>query len=418
MSDGIEKARSVKFDDVVENTIHQIEAESNGDFVGLRSRFPNLNKTIKRYFRPNNIYTIAGASGAGKSYLLTMLKVDFTSMVPLSIDITDISDNTVKKVLDSGNFFLQGNSLIRPALNKQYADAGKKVVILDFSLEMSQEASFIRTLANLSYNNTDYITSSLAGNEFSSDGDYTYQKIEKSDLHFIKKLAVEYKNTISVTGEDNKKLIQYIPFKGPITVNGFINTCLEAKERYPDRQIIILYDHTLLTDSEDSDQKIQDKFIKKAINVRDETDAIMILLSQMNSNIEDDKRRQNPNLHYPTKKDIYEGGQLYQGSDFVFTMFMPHKIGINSYGPYSIKAKNIIHLGNIKNRYGTQTNLWFINDLDKGEITPGKLEKVDNAGEITPYKDIIKVLVDNNQTNVNNNPKEKTAPSNFNWSEI
>ena len=414
-----ELVKIVDFDKVVHNSISQLEIESTGDFVGLRSRFPNLNKAIKRYFRPNNIYTIAGASGAGKSYLLTMLKIDFTSMVPLNINISDIPDDTVQKVLDTNNYYLKVDYLVRPALNADFAKADKKLLILDFSLEMSQEATFIRSLANLSCNNTDYLTSSLAGSDFSSDGDYSYKKIDKNDLLFVKKLAIEYKNAISATDESNKKMIVYIPIRGPISINSFVYACYTAMEKYPDRQLITLYDHTLLTESEDDDdRKIQDKFIKKVINVREETNAIMIQLAQMNSNIEDDKRRQNPGLHYPVKKDIYEGGQLYQGSDFVFMMYMPHKIGINTYGPYSIKSKGVIHLANIKNRFGVQTNLWFRDNLDKGEIAPGSLEKVEDFGEIVPYDDIIKTLVKKEKDNKITDNNQNSPPINFKWNDF
>jgi hypothetical protein len=84
--------------------------------------------------------------------------------------------------------------------------------------------------------------------------------------------------------------------------------------------------------------------------------------------MEDDKRRLTPALHYPTKKDLYAGGQVYQGSDYVFVSVMPSKLGIAEYGIDKRPTKDIIHFSKIKSRDDTDGQIWLKNALHKGRI--------------------------------------------------
>jgi len=150
------------------------------------------------------------------------------------------------------------------------------------------------------------------------------------------------------------------------------------------------------------DLELQDNTIKTIVPLRDAYDIMFLILAQMNSNIEDDKRRNTPALHYPVKKDIYMGGQLYQGSDYVLTMFNPSSIGIANYGPrelptvYNINGrKELIHIGIIKSRSGSTGQTWLLNELSTGKLTSIKFD--DNGNPIeTPT-----LIEDVKQANIN-----------------
>jgi len=100
----------------------------------------------------------------------------------------------------------------------------------------------------------------------------------------------------------------------------------------------------------------------------------IIQLSQMNREIEDKDRINNPNLHYPMRRDLFGSDSIFQTSDYVIILHRPEIIGILEYGPKKLPVKNMIYMHFLKNREGEPKILSFENNL--------KYNRID---EIDPY---------------------------------
>jgi hypothetical protein len=76
----------------------------------------------------------------------------------------------------------------------------------------------------------------------------------------------------------------------------------------------------------------------------------IIQLSQMNREIEDKDRINNPSLHFPTRRDIFGSDSLFQASDYVVVIHRPELLGIKSYGinNWPVKDKIYMHILKIK----------------------------------------------------------------------
>ncbi len=157
---------------------------------------------------------------------------------------------------------------------------------------------------------------------------------------------------------------------------------------YPNYKLIIQIDHTLLLEKmgNEGDQELMDNQAKRYKDWRDIYDAIVFPLTQLNSDIEDDRRRLNPKLQYPLKSDLYRGGQLYQSSDFVFVAFMPSAIHIDEYGPKKIPTEKLLHLAMIKSRHGAQGHIWLYDALNKGAILNALLPDNSKPGKKLPIE--------------------------------
>lgn len=324
---------------------------------GLISRWPALNRGVMKHFRFNTIYTIAGASGSAKSFILNMLRTDFTDQQEIRLNMDHLSDDLIQHFITKGEFVESLNDLVRYPLN---GHVPFKPVFLHFSIEMHPKKENIRALSSFTGFSYDYLHSSA---KIGTDekGFNVYNKITDHEMNCFSDILEQF--------GDRKNIL---PFKLSPNIDEFKAACYTAAEKYPNNPIIIGLDHALLMSRKDEkgDRELQDAFIKAAIEVRDSIDAMIFIVAQMNSDIEDEKRRSNHNLHYPTKKDIYMGGQLYQGSDVVFTAFSPARIFITHYGPDKIPTDKLIHLGLIKNRNGIEGNIWLKNRLDIGKVVP------------------------------------------------
>jgi replicative DNA helicase len=59
----------------------------------------------------------------------------------------------------------------------------------------------------------------------------------------------------------------------------------------------------------------------------------IIQLSQLNRNIEEPARINNPNAHFPLRNDLFGSDSIYHASDYVFVLHRPEVLGIIEYGP-------------------------------------------------------------------------------------
>ena len=337
--------------------IVEIEKEREDKPHGLKTRFPILNRAVMRHFRFGMIYAMCGASGSGKSYLANMMRTDFTDQFPMIVDVTGIPSNVVTTVLKHGQFKIgSNNTIVRQPLN---ADIDFEVLNLHFGYEMHNKWELLRTVSTLTGWAFEYLLSSYGVRTDPNSSDFVYNKISDGELELVRRITKAYIHKRPM-----------LVFKHPGSLTSMYQTVAYYKNKFPKRKLIVSNDHTLLhkKEGEKDDQELVDEGIKVFIRIRDDFDAMVIPIAQTNSEMEKDERKSKPELHYPSKKDLYRGGQFYQGCDWVFIQIMPSKFGIEYYGPKQIPTHKLIHLAAVKSRYAIDGQIWFTNHLDKGKL--------------------------------------------------
>jgi len=293
----------------VEEAKKVIEEGMTGDQLALYTRHEKVKKALLGGFRFNNIITIAGASGSGKSYYLNMLYQDFCN----------------------------------PQLNGKFA---KPFKILHFAFEMSAYDEVIRTIATKT--KVTYRNLLSADNPLSKE---SYEEITP-ELDRLKESPIYF---VETTGNiyQIEETVKY--FQG----------------KFPEHSLIIGLDHTLLPNyyNEKTEIELVANFAKVAIKLRKDFNAMIILINQLNSDIEDRERIVNPTLHYPIKRDLFSSKQVYQASDYVIVLHAPEQLGIASYGPKGYPTEGLIAWHLIKARKGVPGLIRLKNKLSEGNIT-------------------------------------------------
>jgi|VirMetMinimDraft_7_1064189.scaffolds.fasta_scaffold02370_5 hypothetical protein len=345
----------------VKTANREITRELSGDQNGLITRFTPLNKAMMKYMRFASIYTIAGASGSAKSFLLNNLRDDFRSTEEIILPFETNDEELIKHIETKASISFTGKELIFPAINK---DATFKVCMLHFGFEMNPGKEIARSVCDYAGMNYSYLHSSFA--KKISNGVYEYNVLTSEEHRFTTTILNYLQRTKNVLFFNHAGTVMDIFKTVEVAYNKYVRNNPEPTE------LIVTLDHTLLVakDKEKSDTELINNLSKMFISLREVFGAMVIPLNQFNNEIEDDRRRSKPGLHYPLKSDIYCGGQLFQASDFVFTMLMPSKLGIPQYGPREVTTQNIIHLGLIKSRYDNDGQLWLYNDLANGHLLP------------------------------------------------
>ena len=164
--------------------------------------------------------------------------------------------------------------------------------------------------------------------------------------------------------------IYYVDIPG--TVDQIKNTIIKFSNEpfVKGKWLVILLDHTLLTKGKGGDKErevltdLQHMFmIIKKFDMN-----TIIQLSQMNRDIEDKERINNPLLHFPMRRDIFGSEAVYQASDYVFVLHRPELLNIKAYGPEAWPVQNLIYMHFIKNREGDLKIIRFINNLKYNRI--------------------------------------------------
>jgi replicative DNA helicase len=256
---------------------------------GLLSRWPKLNDAVGGCFRFGEITAINGASGSGKSFILNMLREDFSNM----------------------------------ELNHY----PHKFKILSFSFEMSAADEMIRT--------------------FSSRLKTSYSTLLSSK----QKITQEYYEQIVQTSESvNNDIIYYVETSGhreqiKQTVENFHNC-------YPKHELIITFDHSLLAEYLDEQNEVDliNRISRLALYLKKTYGAMVIILGQLNTEIEKSERILNADLHYPRKLDIHSGKSIYMACDTVIAIHRPEKLGIKIYGPDRFPTKDLVAWHFLKSR--------------------------------------------------------------------
>jgi len=298
------------------NAASEISEARSGNRLVMASRWDKLNYMLLGGFQFGQTYMLCGASGHGKSYMLNMLLRDFTNPT-LQRDVT-------------------------------------KTRILHFSFEMSAAAEMTRRI------------STLTG--------ISYRKLMSAD----RPLTAEEHGIVSSAAERLKDEPIYF-VETPGNRQQIRDTIDRMKQRFPDDNLVVTLDHTLLAQSMPGENEIQTlaELGKMFIDIRKEFGTLNILLSQLNDKIESSSRRDPsvPSLHFPTKTDIHGSKQLYHAADVCLVMHQPALLGLEVYGPDRVPTmtedgKNLISLHVLKNRHGTQGYTRMIANLENGRIDP------------------------------------------------
>lgn len=281
--------------------VEYIRKRKNHEIQSLRTRWNKFNKSCMGGIEPNTIYTIVGISGSGKSSFVNTLETD----------LIDLNSN-------------------------------QDVIVLNFSFEMLSSRQVGRKISSKLRQTTAELYS--ANNELTDD---LLDRVKQTSQQ-IKSYPIYYVDTPG-TVEDIASTINYF---------------YETKAK--DKKFVIILDHTLLVEGQNRESALQviSELQKLFIKVKKLPNTTIIQLSQMNRNIENPERINNPSMHYPMRSDISSADTMFHASDYVICIHRPELLNIQQYGPNRLLVKNKVYLHILKNRdAGECTILEFDNDL-------------------------------------------------------
>lgn len=281
--------------------VEYIRKRKNHEIQSLRTRWNKFDKSCMGGIEPNTIYTIVGISGSGKSSFVNTLETD----------LIDLNSN-------------------------------QDVIVLNFSFEMLSSRQVGRKISSKLRQTTAELYS--ANNELTDD---LLDRVEQTSQQ-IKSYPIYYVDTPG-TVEDIASTINYF---------------YETKAK--DKKFVIILDHTLLVEGQNRESALQviSELQKLFIKVKKLPNTTIIQLSQMNRNIENPERINNPSMHYPMRSDISSADTIFHASDYVICIHRPELLNIQQYGPNRLLVKNKVYLHILKNRdAGECAILEFDNDL-------------------------------------------------------
>lgn len=286
---------------VAQEAINYIAGRREHNITSLKTRWIKFNKQCMGGIEPNTVYTIAGISGSGKSSMANLIQTD----------IIDLNPN-------------------------------EDVIVLTFSLEMVGFRQVGRTLSNKLRRTTSTLYSS------------------ETDLD-----ESTFKDVVNVSNQLKKYPVYFVDNPGtPTQVNNIIQWFYNKYVKDTNKHFVIIYDHALLTKQEGSTIETISELERVFIQTKKLPLTSVIQLAQMNRNIEQPERINNPLSHYPMRSDLSSSDSIFQASDYVIVMHRPEILNIQEYGPNHLPVNNKVYLHMLKNRdAGKPCILEFENDL-------------------------------------------------------
>lgn len=277
-----------------------IRRRKNHEIEPLKSRWNKFNEMCCGGIEPGCVYTIAGASGTGKSSFVNTLETDLIEL-----------------------------------------NSNKELVVLSFSFEMLSRAQVGRKLSNKLRQTTTQLYSAP-------------EDLSNKELNLVEETAESLKD-YPIYYVDDAATVQKIDD----TITYFQNTI--AKDKW----LIVILDHTLLVNSDNykDERMIISELERVFIKAKKVGMTSIIQLSQMNRNIENIDRINNPSSHYPMRSDLSSSDSVFQGSDVIAVLSRPEILGITAYGPQRLPVQNKVYLHFLKVREGELAILEFENDL-------------------------------------------------------
>jgi replicative DNA helicase len=308
----IHKGKSLTYKHISHSTddiLSYINDRRKGIVKSLKTRWDKFNKACMGGIEPNVIIAIAGISGSGKSSLANSLESDL-------IDLNPTED----------------------------------IVVLSFNFEMLSSRQVGRKLSYKLTKTTSELYSSSPNGEELNDKDYN-KVLKESEA--IKKYPIYYVDSPGTVEEIRETIMQFSELP-------------QVKGKW----LVIILDHTLLTKGKtgDTERQVLTDLQRLFMEIKKFGKNTIIQLSQMNREIEDKDRINNPNLHFPTRRDIFGSDSLFQTSDYVIVIHRPELLGIKSYGINNWPVKDKIYMHILKNREGEPKILSFINNLKFNRI--------------------------------------------------
>jgi replicative DNA helicase len=286
---------------VAQEAINYIAGRREHNITSLKTRWAKFNKQCMGGIEPNTVYTIAGISGSGKSSMANLIQTDLIDLNP-----------------------------------------DEDIIVLTFSLEMVGFRQVGRTLSN----KLRRTTSTLYSSETDLD-DETFRKV------------------IDVSNKLKEYPIYFVDNPGtPMQVDAIIKWFYNEYVKGTDKHFIIIYDHALLTKQVGSVIETVSELERVFIQAKKLPMTSVIQLAQMNRNIEQPERINNPLSHYPMRSDLSSSDAIFQASDYVLVIHRPEILNIQEYGPNHLPVQNKVYVHMLKNRdAGKPCILEFENDL-------------------------------------------------------
>ncbi len=286
---------------VAQEAVNYIAGRREHNITSLKTRWMKFNKQCMGGIEPNTVYTIAGISGSGKSSMANLIQTD----------IIDLNPN-------------------------------EDIIVLTFSLEMVGFRQVGRTLSNKLRRTTSTLYSS------------------ETDLD-----ENTFKDVINVSNQLKKYPIYFVDNPStPTQVNNIIRWFYDKYVKDTNKHFVIIYDHALLTKQEGSTIETISELERVFIQAKKLPLTSVIQLAQMNRNIEQPERINNPLSHYPMRSDLSSSDSIFQASDYVIVIHRPEILNIQEYGPNHLPVNNKVYLHMLKNRdAGKPCILEFENDL-------------------------------------------------------
>lgn len=220
----------------------------------------------------------------------------------------------------------------------------QEIVILSLSFEMLSYRQVGRKLSNKLRKTTSEL--------YSAEAD-----LSDEDFNNVKSTA------------DNMRKYQIYYVDVPCNVQKIEETIKYFHENIAkNKWLIVILDHTLLVEGESERGTIVD-LQKMFMQVKKLSFTSIIQISQMNRNIEQPDRLNNPSSHYPMRSDLAASDAMFHASDFVMALSRPELLGLAIYGVNRLPVKNKVYLHFLKVRdAGEPCILEFDNELKYGNL--------------------------------------------------